>query len=132
MYTSSLSHISMSQATACFTKWFYSILSKTIFFLIIRSKCQLAYFLASYELFLSLRGQLVQRHFYGMLCTAKILCHHIGLLKKYVSLYIIYVHLSQIICSITLYLKLECYSCYQLRQVSYLQLFLTDRLLIWC
>lgn len=38
--------------------------------------------LASYELFLSLIAQLVQRHFYGMISTDEILFHHVGLLKK--------------------------------------------------
>lgn len=72
----------------------FAVSSPRLFCLVIRSKCQHAYCLASYELFSSLIAQLVERHFSGMFSSAEILSHHIGLLKKNASLCLTPVHLS--------------------------------------
>lgn len=70
-----------------------AVSSPSLLCLVIRSKCQHAYCLAPYELFSSLIAQLVQRYFYGMLSSAEILSHHIGLVKKNGSLCITRVYL---------------------------------------
>lgn len=57
-----------------------AVSSQRLFCLVIRSKCQHASCLASYELFSSLIAQLVQRRFHGMLSRAEILPRHIDLL----------------------------------------------------
>lgn len=106
--------------------------SQRLFCLAIRLKCQHAYILASFELFLSLIAQSVQRHFYGMVSTAEILSSHIGLLKNNVSQYITFVHIGHCLFAAAHYiLKAEMLFLLTIGECSYLQLSLTDQFLIW-
>lgn len=110
-----------------------AVSSQRLFCLAIRLKCQHAYILASFELFLSLIAQSVQRHFYGMVSIAAILSSRIGLLKNNVSQYITFVHIGHAFFAAAHYiLKAEMLFLLTIGECSYLQLSLTDQFLIWC